>query len=209
MADRLTPPPPVTTLRGVSPVIHVVPAGAVLWRIYFRAGPHPSRWGGFRAFGPVNARFDHHPPPPKRHRTRAILYGSDAGPTSVAEVFQQARVIDRFADSPALAAFRLTRDLPLLDLTGTWPTRVGASMAINSGSRARARAWSRAIYAAYPDVEGLRYASSMNANQPAFALYERAKSALPASAALDLALSAPGLMAPLAAAAVRLGYALV
>jgi hypothetical protein len=118
-------------------------------------------------------------------------------------------VIDRFADSPALAAFKLIKDLQLLDLTGAWPTRAGASMAINSGSRAKARAWSRAIYAAYPNVEGLRYASSMNANQPAFALYERAKSALPTAAALDLPLSAPGLMAPLAAAALRFGYSLV
>ncbi len=209
MADRLTPPPPVVTLRAIAPEIHVLPAGAVLWRIYFRAGAHPSRWDGFRSLGPTNARFDHHAAPARRHRTRAILYASDSGPTSVAEVFQQTRVIDRFADSPALAAFQLTRDLQLLDLTGAWPTRAGASMAINSGSRAKARAWSRAIYAAYPNLEGLRYASSMNANQPALALYERAKSALPAAAALDLPLSAPALMASLAAAAVRFGYSLV
>ena len=137
------------------------------------------------------------------------MYASDSGPTSVAEVFQQTRVIDRFVDSPALAAFQSTRDLHLLDLTGAWPTRAGASMAIHSGSRAKSRAWSRAIYAAYPNVEGLRYASSMNANQPAFAFYERARTALPTAAAMDLPLSAPGLMAPLAAAAVRFGYALV
>ncbi len=209
MADRLPPPPPVATLRAIAPEIHVLPAGAVLWRVYFRAGAHPSRWNGFRAFGPTNARFDHHPPPARSHRTRAILYASDSGPTSLAEVFQQTRVIDRFADSPALAAFQLRRDLQVLDLTGAWPTRAGASMAINSSSRAKARAWSRAIYAAYRNAEGLRFASSMNANQPAFALYERAKSALPAAPALDLPLSAPGLMAPLAAAAVRLGYAMV
>ena len=82
-------------------------------------------------------------------------------------------------------------------------------MALISGSRVTARAWSRAIYAAYPHVEGLHYASSMNANQPAFALYERARSSLPTSAALDLPLAAPALSAPLAAAAIRIGYALV
>jgi hypothetical protein len=209
VADRLTPPPSVTELRAIAPEIHVLPAGAVLWRIYFRAGAHPSRWNGFRSFGPTGARFDHHPSPPKRHRTRGILYASDSGPTSLAEVFQQTRVIDRFADTPAVAAFRLKRDLRLLDLTGAWPTRAGASMAINSGSRAKARAWSRAIYAAFPDVAGLRYASSMNANQPAFALYERARSAVPAAAVLDLPLDTPALAAPLAAAAVRFGYGLV
>jgi len=117
--------------------------------------------------------------------------------------------IDRSTDSPSLAAFELTRDPRVLDLTGAWPTRAGASMAIHSGSRATAKGWSRAIYSAYPDLEGLRYASSMNANQPAFAFYERARTALPTAAAMDLPLSAPGLMAPLAAAAVRFGYALV
>ena len=209
MADPLSPPPPVATLRAIAPEIHVLPAGAILWRIYLRAGAHPSRWDGFRAFGPTSARFDHHPPPAKRHRIRAILYASDSGPTSLAEVFQQTRVIDRFADSPALAAFELTKDLHLLDLTGAWPTRAGASMAINSGSRAKARAWSRAIYAAYPDIEGLRYASSMNANQPAFALYERARSSVPAVAALDVPLATPALAGPIAAAAIRFGYAMV
>jgi len=209
VADRLPPPPPVAALRTIAPELHILPAGAELWRIYFRAGSHPSRWNGFRFLGPTGSRFDHHQPPPKRHRSRAIRYASDSGPTSLAEVFQRTRVIDRFADSPALAAFRSRRDLELLDLTGAWPTRAGASMAIHSGSRATARAWSRAIHAAYPEVEGLRYALSMNANQPAFALYERARSALPVSAALDLPLSAPGLAAPLAAAAIRLGYALV
>ena len=118
-------------------------------------------------------------------------------------------MIDRFADTPALVAFRITRDLQLLDLTGAWPTRAGASMAINSGSRALARHWSRAIYSAYTQIEGLRYASSMNANQPAFALYERTRSSLPAVAAIDLPLTTPGLAAMLAAAAIRFSYALL
>ena len=186
-----------------------MPAGAELWRIYFRAGAHASRWDGFRSFGPTGARFDHQPTPPKQHRTRAILYASDSGPTSLAEVFQQTRVIDRFADAPVLSAFRLTRDLHLLDLTGAWPTRARASMAINAGSRVTARSWSRAIYVAYPRIEGLRYASSMNANQPAFALYERARRSLPAGPALDLPLAASALTALLADAALRFGYALV
>jgi len=55
----------------------------------------------------------------------------------------------------------------------------------------------------------LRYASSMNANRPALALYERARSLLPAAATLDLPLATAALAAPLAAAAIRFGYALV
>lgn len=209
MADRLVPPPPVATPSGIPPEIHTLPAGAVLWRVYFRAGAHPGRWNRFRSFGPTGARCDHHPPPRRRHRTRSILYASDSGPTSLAEVFQDTRVIDRSTDTPVLAAFRIVEDLQLLDLTGAWPTRAGASMAINSGPRGIARHWSRTIYAAYPEVQGLRYASSMHANQPAFALYERARSALPPSALMDLPLSDPGLAAPLAEAAIRFGYALV
>jgi hypothetical protein len=209
LADRLPPPPEVVALRAIAPEIGVLPVGSLLWRIYFRAGARPTRWNGFRSFGPTNARFDHHPPPAKRHRTRAMLYASSAGPTALAEVFQETRVIDRSSGSPALAAFQLTRALALLDLTGTWPTRAGASMAIHSGSRARARAWSRAIDSAYPQIAGLRYASSMNANQPAFALYERARPALPAAPLLDLPLATPALAAPLAEAALRFGYALV
>ena len=209
MADRLAPPPSAAALRGIAPEVHLLPAGVVLWRVYFRTGAHPGRWNGFRSFGPMGARFDHHPPPRRRNRTRAILYASDSGPTCLAEVFQDTRVIDRFADTPELVAFRITRDLQLLDLTGAWLTRAGASMAINSGSRALARRWSRAIYSAYPQVDGLRYASAMNANQPAFALYERARSLLPAAPATALRLTTPGLAAVLAAAATRFGYALL
>jgi hypothetical protein len=80
-------------------------------------------------------------------------------------------------------------------------------MAIHSGSRARAREWSRAIHAAYPGVEGLLYASSMNAGKPAVALYERAQTALPALASLDLALNDPSLAAPIANVAAAFGYA--
>ena len=52
-------------------------------------------------------------------------------------------------------------------------------MAINSGSRAKARKWSRAIYSAYASVEGLFYCSAMHGNRPAVALYDRATSAMP------------------------------
>jgi hypothetical protein len=79
-------------------------------------------------------------------------------------------------------------------------------MAINSGSRARARSWSRAVYAAYPNVEGLLYCSAMHANRPAIALYERAASAVPATLAFNRALLDPGLTTILANAAADLRY---
>jgi hypothetical protein len=71
--------------------------------------------------------------------------------------------------------FRLACDVELLDLTGSYPTRAGASMAINSGSRVRARAWAGAFYEAYPDLLGIHYPSSMHGNRPCVALTGRAE----------------------------------
>jgi hypothetical protein len=208
MAQRLTPAPSVTALLAIVPTIRVLPAGGVLFRIYFRGGSYPTTWDGFRSYGPTGSRFDHHPPPKRIHPTRSILYASDDGQTALAEVFQATRTIHRAADSPALASFILTRDLALLDLTSTWTTSAGGSMAIHSGSHLRARDWSRAIYSAYPNVEGLWYASSMNALQPAFALYERARSALPTATPVDEPLTNPALAGSLTRVARNLGYAL-
>ncbi len=82
-------------------------------------------------------------------------------------------------------------------------------MVINSGQRSRARRWSRAVYAAYGNVDGLLYASSMNANQPAVALYERALAAIPAAPLFNRALSDPALLPRLAWSANHLGYGIV
>jgi hypothetical protein len=48
----------------------------------------------------------------------------------------------------------------------------------------------------------------MDANRPAFALYERAKPAIPTAPLLDEPLSAPGLAVLLSRAAARFGYRL-
>lgn len=207
------------TLRRVGPEVFVLPAGTLLWRIYVREG-RPGEtfrrsWDAFRGYGPLrSARFDHHPEPPlgegPQESQRAIMYasvgehevalpsgavaGGEAILTCAAEVFQQTRLVDTSAGGPWLVAFAIREDLPLLDLTGGWPTRAGASMQINSGSRPRARRWSRAIYEAYPEVLGLYYASSMYANQPAAALYERARLLLPRSPSFHAPLSDPGLL---------------
>jgi hypothetical protein len=131
------------------------------------------------------------------------------GPTCVAEVFQETRVIHRAANDPALVSFAITRPLRLLDLTGTWPTRAGASMAINSGTRARARRWARAIYAAYPDLDGLWYASSMYANAGSVALFERAEDALPRTPTFHRRLDDPVMDAVMRNVAFTLGYGLI
>ncbi len=55
-------------------------------------------------------------------------------------------------------------------------------MALVSGPRPRARAWARAIYVAYPEAEGVWYGSSMHANTPCIALFERAQDVVVATA---------------------------
>ncbi len=180
---KLPEPPPAGGLPPLrSEDERVLPAGTPIWRIYHRGGPHPVAWAAFRAYGPVDARFDHHEEPARQQR-RKILYGApspDGIATCVVETFQATRVIDRLRHEPWLVGARLVRDLRLLDLTGDWPTRAGASQAINSGPRSRARRWSRRIYDDYRSIAGLYYCSSMNGNRPAIALYERATNAFPA-----------------------------
>lgn len=82
-------------------------------------------------------------------------------------------------------------------------------MAINSGPRPRARRWSQVIYEAYPAIEGLYYASSMNANRPAVMFYERARTALPERPLFHRALADPTLTAAIARAAQRFNYVAV
>jgi RES domain len=205
--SKLPAPPAVEQLRGTAPEILALRQGALLWRIYFRGGRHPSGWSSFRSFGPAERRFDHHLPPP-RNQDRAIYYAASEPVTCVAEVFQGHRRIEVLTDLPWLVGLRLVGDLRLLDLTGRWPTRAGASMAIHSGPRSRARAWSRAMYEAFPEVHGLLCCSSMDANRHTVALYERARGAMPRRPELHRALSDPGLEPFLQDAARALGYGL-
>lgn len=208
---KLPNPPPVADLQALGPDLHVLPAGSRIWRIYFQASAHPTTWSQFRAFGPTQSRFDHHLEPP-RVQTREILYGAlgrKAAITAIAEVYQSTRTVERTTGGPAWVAFDTTQDLKLLDLTGTWPTRAGASMAITSGPKRRARLWSRAIYDAYPTVVGLLYGSSMNANEPCIALYERARPTMPAVPKFHRLLADPAVLSRLKAACQAVNYVLL
>jgi hypothetical protein len=201
-------PEPPADLAGVAPVEHRLPAGTVLSRVYFRGGPHPGDWRSMRAYGPVDVRFDHHEPP-ARLQDRRVLYAALDATTCLAEVFQRRRSIDVARREPWLVGFGTRADVRLLDLTGVWPTRAGASMAINTGQRARARRWARAIYAAYPRLQGIYYPSSMHANRPAVALFERAELALPAAPLVNRALADPLLEPYLRRVAAELNYRLI
>jgi len=202
-------PPPLAALAALRPAYHHLPAGSTLWRIYFRAGAYPAGWSAFRHYGPVpQARFDHHMAPP-RLQERGILYAAADGLTCLAEIFQRSRVVDRGSGQPWLAAFALQQELTLLDLTGLWPTAAGASSALASGPRPRARRWSQAIYSAYPEVQGLWYPSSMAGNAPAAALYERGMQAIPVQPLFHRPLVDPALQTPLQRIAKALRYVLL
>jgi len=186
----------------------ILPAGNVIWRLYFQGGPHPSAWHDFRTYGPTAGRFDHHLDSPSA-QSCGILYGATAGPVCFAEVFQDTRTIDRTRRAPWLVAFELASDVQLLDLSSNWPTRADASQAINSGSRKRARRWSQQIYEAFADIEGIFYPSSMCKNEPAVALYERASNAIPQTPVFHRALADPALLTSLQNVAFDLGYCLL
>ncbi len=208
---RLPEPPSATELRRIGAETAVLTAGTRLYRIYPRGGNHPTSWGRMRHYGPVGtARFDHHAEP-AQVQERGILYaalGGDAVATCVAGAFQEGRLVDTRRDDPWLACFALAEDVPLLDLSGKWPTRAGASANVDSGPRPRRRRWSRTAYEAYPDLRGLLYASSMNGGQPTVALYERAIGAVPRSPAFNRPLSDPVLLVGLGRIADALGYGL-
>lgn len=143
-------------------------------------------------------------------QSRGIYYAAADAKTCLAEAFQATRRIDRVFQAPRLVVFETLARLILLDLTGDFATRMGASMAIHSGSRVRARSWARDLYDVYPEVQGILYAASMHGGQHAIALNERAlKNPLfPEHPSFHRALADDALLDTLKHAASGLGYAL-
>jgi hypothetical protein len=204
-------PPGVAALRNIAPQTVILAADTRLARIYFAAGPHPSRWSQFRSFGPTAARWDHHLPDTRgvaTEQSRAVYYCAPDVDTCAAEVFQATRRIDRTRNAPGLVAFALREAVTLLDLRGTFATTMGASTAIHSGSRSRARAWARQLYEAYPHIHGLYYGSSMNGHAPAVALNDRARQVMPEQPQFHRALNDDILVETLQQIALRLAYGL-
>ncbi len=201
------PPPHLPKLRAGD--VNIVKAGAELWRIYFAGGAYPDSWNQFRFYGPrATARFDHHVSPAHVQR-RGIMYAGLDGPTCFAEAFQSTRRIHRTRRSPWLTSFTISRDLKLLDLRGSWPTRAGASQAINSGPRSRAREWAARIYGDYSSIQGLIYPSSMYGGRDALALFERGSPSIPSHPQFHAPLTHPGLKPLIANVAISMGYGVI
>jgi hypothetical protein len=207
---KLGRPPSAEALRALDPPRVTLTAGqSRLARIYYASGPYAVAWNQFRAWGPArNARFDHYLPDESgagQMQSRKVLYCARQGVTCIAEVFQTTRVVDRFSNDPYLCVFSPARDLKLLDLTGRFATRMGASLAIHSGPRHFAREWARALYEAF-DFDGLLYLSSMDSGAKAIALNERAQNAMPDAPLSNRALGDALLTDTIDAHTLRLGY---
>ena len=139
------------------------------------------------------------------------MYAADDPITCLAEVFQKTRVMNRWHKDPWLVGFETKKSMRLLDLTGTFPTRAGASMGLMTGPRSVSRTWARAFHDAWPEIEGLHYPASMHANCPAMVLNERARQAgvMPNRASFHRSLGDPAILGILRNTAHALGYALV
>ena len=209
--SKFPEPPGVAALRNIAPQTIALAADTPLARIYFAAGPHPSRWNQFRSFGPAAARWDHHLPDALNaptEQSRAVLYCAPGVATCAAEAFQSTRRIDRTRNAPGLVIFALRVAVTLLDLRGVFATTIGASTAIHSGPRARTRAWARELYDAYPDIQGLYYGSWMNGHAPAIVLNDRAQRAMSKQPQFHRALNDDMLVEVLQLIALRLSYGL-
>jgi hypothetical protein len=205
--------PGASVLARLEPSTSIIPIGTRLARLYYAGGRHPMLWNAFRHVGSVNARWDHHRASSsgeEQFQERGIYYAARDATTCLAEAFQQTRRIDRAYQAPWLVVFTTVSPLLVLDLTCDFAARIGASMALHSGSRERARGWSRDLYEAFHDSQGIQYSLSMNGSPPALALNERAlKTPLfPPHPLLHRALADDVMLDPLKLAARALGYAL-
>jgi hypothetical protein len=204
----------VTELDRAHDVVAVQPETRLV-RIFTAHGNHPQQWNSFRYTGPLpHGRFDQQSPgrggQPVTDPANGVLYFGLTVRTSGAEVFQTSSTVDRKTRGPRLVIVRPTRTLQLLDLTGLWPTRVGASQEISSGPKKITQAWARAIRSALPDLDGLWYRSSMDSGFPAVCLWDPpAGTALPIAPDVLLPMDHPGLDVPLGRVCEELNYTLL
>jgi hypothetical protein len=185
----------------------VIAGRTVLWRCHRTLGARVVPWNGLRHFGPLpTMRFDPQPPPAGQSE-EGVLYAATDIATALAETFQATRVIDSVGFGPHLTAWEPTRPLQLLDLTGAWALRNGASHALASAPRAVCRAWARAVRETWPDLDGL-WAPSAMTGKPAVVLFSPAVDSFPTLPSFSRPLAHPAVLAIAAQAAKTTGYTL-
>lgn len=197
-----TPPGPLVRDRSDTIVLR-----SPLWRIHRSRGTHVLAWNALRIFGPLaGLRWDPHPPPCAEHPAFGVSYAALDVATCVAEVFQTRRLI-RADDSVHLTSWTPTRDLQLLDLTGGWALRNGASYSLHAAPKSTCRAWANAIRKTWPDLDGL-YVPSTLTGAPNVVLFDASRDSFPAAPAFSRPLGSPAVFDVLDRIAARLGYRL-
>lgn len=180
---------------------------APLWRIHRSRGTHVLAWNALRTYGPLAAlRWDPHPSPCTEHPGLGVTYTALDIATCVAEVFQTRRLI-RADDAVQLTSWTPTRELQLLDLTGGWALRNGASYSLHAAPKSTCRAWAHAIRETWPDLDGL-YVPSTLTGEPNVVLFEPARDSFPTTPAFSRPLGSPAVFDVLDRIADRLGYRL-
>lgn len=184
----------------------------VLWRIHRTSGPYPAAWDDFRSFGPLpSMRWDPHPEPLTEHDQYGVLYTAYDLKTAAAEVFQQGRRIDTLTASPYATSWSPARPLRLLDLTGLWPLRQGASHALLSAPKPSCRNWARAIrdesFTAGIDLDGLEVRSPLTGERMAV-LFATSFDTIPAAPAYASPLDGPMIFTALHKIATEISYSI-
>ena len=191
---RIALPPPS---KPPSPSFRTLAAGTSILRIF-----DPTRYGTtaltFRYYGPIG-RFDHQrlalggcPADRSETRQRPLPEGgctedlergiSYAGLTlscCLVECFGDSGVIE--LKGQQIGRIQIERELNLLDLRGNGAMRAGSVAALaKTADRQISQEWSRYFYERtelYGLIDGISYFNAHN-DEEAFALYERAQSAL-------------------------------
>lgn len=149
------------------------------FRIHSTMGEHPMQWNQLRDFGPLGGmRWDPQPFPRQEHPGAGVAYVGTDVTTAFAEVFQSRRAI-HLSDTQTLSGWIPTRELRLLDLTGLWPVRNGASASLHAAPRSTCRGWAREIHRQLGEqIDGL-YAPSTMTLTPMVVLYGASMDAFP------------------------------
>lgn len=139
-------------------------------------------------------------------QSRGVYYCAPDLSTAIAETFQTKRHVSFTWNQPRLVGWFPFGPLELLDLLSDWPTRAGCDQRIHSTpARQSTRAWSQAIYEAFPAIGGLRYRSKLG-GEASWCLYERCQGSLPSQPVIDLPIGHGALRSAIEATCISLGY---
>lgn len=160
-----------------------------LWRIHRVRGANRMAWDGLREYGPLHQfRWEPHPLPVQDHPGVGVSYTATDYETAFAEVFQERRAIT-LTDHQVLSAWSPSRPLELLDLTGKWALRHGASASLHGAPKNTCRNWAQGIHTAMGSrIDGL-YVPSTLTGVPMVVLFSQAASACPPAPVLSRSLT--------------------